>query len=333
MAYSDLVSSGETVVADSATTYNFAFDSPISQDSSPHIVFMGFQLDATAAAALAPIGTIGKLITSLRVKVGSNILVDWDSSIAYESGSSATTSVAQLSVLAQTLGGEDYFWGQPDAQDNELLTGISFPVGLDATKSHRVNVTIGFDDMSDWVGAVGGLNAGGELNVSLGYGTATEATMIGAGQQFTHSASATRVVTIHGKTGWQMLGVLICNDTETDETTEIRVNNGQFRALRPDQWRTLNGRTSKNPIRAMDTLTAEANTNPNYLTRQPGTLFMDLRRITAGSSIDISVQTSAATTIRYYPVYVAAINAKSGSGPKQTISKSQSTSSTVVNES
>lgn len=332
MAYTELISSQLTLNADAATTYSFAFDTPIAVDGSPHITTMGFQIDAVMAAAItSQTGTIGKLITQLQVKVGANTIIDWYSPIAYASGSSATLSVAQLSVMAQSIGGEDYFWGEPNNVDKAILTGLSIPCGLDASKSHRVNVTIGLDDVTDWYGGATGF-ASSEMNVELNYGISKEATLIGASQQFDHSANATRVVTIFGKQGWSMLGIMVCNDSELDEMTEIRANNGAFRALKPSQWRTLFGRTRRNTIRALPNMTSEVSLVPTELVSQGGSLFMDLRRLTPGASIDLSVTTTAATTLRYFPIYVAAINARTGQAPRQTATNPQSTTQTVVTE-
>ena len=50
MGYTDLVSSGVTLNANTAATYNFAFDTPACMDGSPHITHMGLQLDATMDA-------------------------------------------------------------------------------------------------------------------------------------------------------------------------------------------------------------------------------------------------------------------------------------------
>ena len=332
MAYTELISSQLTLAVDDATTYSFAFDTPIAADGSPHITSIGFQIDAVMAAAITnQTGSIGKLITQLQVKVGANTIIDWYSPIAYAAGSSATLSVAQLSVLAQSIGGEDYFWGEPNNVDKAILTGLSIPCGLDASKSHRVNVTIGLDDVTDWYGGATGFVTR-ELNAELNYGVSKEATLIGASQQFEHSENATRVVTIFGKAGWQMLGVMVCNTSELDQMTEIRANNGAFRALKPSQWRTLFGRTRRNYIRALPNMTAEVSLVPTQLVAQGGSLFMDLRRLTAGASIDLSVTTSAATTLRYFPVFVANINARTGSAPKQTAINPQSTTATVVTE-
>jgi hypothetical protein len=332
MAYNDLISSQVTLVAKDATIYSFAFDTPIAADSSPHLTQLGFQIDATMTAAITnQTGTIGKLITQLRVKVGSNTLIDWFSPVAYESGSSATTSVAQVSVLAQSIGGEDYFWGDPNGVTKTMLTGISFPVGLDASKSHRVNVTIGFDDVVDWYGGATGFSSG-SLNVELAYGVSKEATLIGSSQQFDTSANAERTCTIHGKAGWNMLGVFVANTTETDGITDIRTNNGSFRALKPSQWRTLFGRTRRNTVRAMSTLVSDENTSPNELNMMAGSLFLDLRRLTAGAGIDLSIQTTAEQTVHFYPVYVAGISARTANAPSQTAVNVQSTTATVVTE-
>ena len=63
MAYVDLVSTQLTPVQGGAT-YNFAFDTPVSQDGSPHLTHIGFQIDgAVGAGAAYQSGGIGRLIS------------------------------------------------------------------------------------------------------------------------------------------------------------------------------------------------------------------------------------------------------------------------------
>ena len=64
MAYVDLVSSGQTLVSNTGASYNFAFDTPVSQDGSPHLTMLGVQLDLTLGGAAAVTSTLSNLTVS-----------------------------------------------------------------------------------------------------------------------------------------------------------------------------------------------------------------------------------------------------------------------------
>lgn len=332
MAYTDLVSSGVTLVADTATTYNFAFDTPIAADGSPHITHMGLQLDATMADNPTFDTPLSGLITSLRIKVGANIILDWNEPVA----NAGTKQVPQLGLLAQTLGGEDWL-NEYDQTNFKFLSNLTFPMGLDASRSHRVNVTVALADVSTWGGNTAGLTAASsQMNVPVTYGTSTESTIIGSRQDFIISAGATRTTTIYGKDGWSMLGVLACTDSlSTDKFTEFRINNGAFRELKIDQWRALNGRFSGSFLTGVS-VAASSNLGaiPVQYNYQPGVVFLNLRRITAGANIDMAVTNgeSSDSTLSSFPVWVAPIGQKQSKAPRQTASTKDSTTATVENE-
>lgn len=328
MAYTDLVSTGITLVADTATSYNFAYDTPIASDGSPHIVKMGLQLDATMADNPTFTSTLAGLITSVRIKVGSNIIVDWNDPV----GIADSEVISQLGVVVQRIGGEDWLL-EYNQTSFKVLSQLTFPMGLDATKTHRVNVTLGFADVSTWSSTNAGFNVNAtELNMVLDYGTATEATIIGSRQDFIISADATRTITVYGKQGWSMLGVHLCGDSATDDQfSKVRINNGAFRELTLTQWRSLNNAFGKNPLQYLPTALSGGLSAPQYKAVQEGSVFLNLRRITAGANIDMAITEgqSASNTASLFPVWVAPIGKGSGKAPKQTAKSVQSTTSTV----
>lgn len=324
MAYVDLVSSGVTLVTDTATTFNFAYDTPIAADGSPHITMLGIQLDLDMGAAPTLTGTASQLIDSLRIKVGSNEIINYDNPAIDNDGA----FVGNLGVIAQTVGGIDTC---VIYDTSKVLAELSLPFGLDASKSHRVNVQIRLAKATDWNNKAITV-ASSEMNMIHYYGTSTEATLYGSRQDFQLTSGATRTITVHGKQGWSMLGVFAMNETaNTDSISKVRVNNGAFRQLTIQQWRNINGNSWRSPLRYLNTGAGEA-AAPNWVTAQKGALFIDLMRLTAGAPIDMSVTASATKTYSFLPVWVAPINGNASSPPKQTKKTVQNTSEFVVSE-
>ena len=319
MAYVDLVSTGVTPIAGGAT-YNFAFDTPIAADGSPHITHLGFQADLVTAGAWAAQSTLGRLITNYRVKVGSTTIINFDDPFSDPDG----TTPGNLSVLAQKVGGVDALQA---ISNSNLLGELSLPFGIPANVSHRVNVSITLADESSWAGVA--LTPGStEFNMVTYFGTAKEQVCYGSRQDFDLTNAATRTITIYGKQGYAMLGVSIINDSDEDSASSIRVNNGAFRDLKAAQWRVLDG------TYGMGIRSDAAADSPSWVLKRAGYQFIDLKRITAGSNVDLAVTAAQTTTASFFPVYVAPINAKSGPAPKQTAPGAPvNVTATVNNES
>jgi len=329
MAYTDLVSSQTTVVQDTATTYNWAYDLPASVDNSPHVQQMGILLTGSFAADATLTSTLTGLINRLRVKVGSNTIINWDDVVTTGTGA----VVPQLSVLIQKLGGVDAI--QTQAGTGQAFQAmVTFPVGLDASRSHRVNVQLGFDDVSTWSAASGGFASGCVLNMIHIYGTATESVIVGSRQDSTGlTDGAENVITFYGKKGWNMLGVLLCAPSvSADGWTNIRVNNGAFRELPSSVWRMLNGTATTDPLQYLNTFTSEENTAPQWRTKQEGVEFLDLRRISAGANIDMTVTSAGGVVISGYPIWVSAIGSGTGNPPRQTAKAVQNVTGQVIGE-
>lgn len=325
MAYVDLVSSGVTLVSDTATTYNFAYDSPVSADGSPHITMLGIQLDLTMTGGAPTLtGTASQLIDSLRIKVGSNEIINYDNPAIDNDGA----FIGNLGVIAQTVGGVDT---TVVYDTDKVLAELSLPFGLDATRSHRINVQIKLAKATSWNDKAITASSS-EMNVIHYYGTSTEATLYGSRQDFTLTSGSTRTITVYGKQGWNMLGVFAMNETaNTDSISKVRVNNGAFRELKIQQWRNINGNSWRSPLRYLNTGGADV-ASPNWVTGQKGNLFIDLMRLTAGAPIDMSVTATANKTYSFAPVWVAPIGKGTGQAPKQTKSVKQNTTEFVVTE-
>jgi hypothetical protein len=322
MAYVDLVSTGLTPVQ-GGSTYNFSYDTPISADGSPHITHIGFQVDGKVGAGPAFVSTIGRLISNMRVKIGANTILDFNDPFSNIDG----TTPSNLSCLASKVRGVDMI-SPVNADGSEFISEVALPFGLDASRSHRVNFTITLGSETTWCGQAFDVGAT-QFNVVNYYGTAADSTLYGSRQDFTLTNGAERAITVYGKQGWSMLGISAINDTDADEISQIRVNNGAFRALKIQQWRVLDS-TYLNGIR---TITAGFLNTPNWVLSRAGFVFLDLKRITAGANIDLIVSSTADTTYSFFPVWVAPLNAKTANAPQQTIKTVSSTAKDVESES
>lgn len=324
MAYVDLISTNVTPVV-GGSTYNFAYDTPISADGSPHITHIGFQIDmGLAAGAVTNGATIGRLVSNYRIKVGSETVLNFDDPAA----AADATTPSNLSVLAQKVGGID---ASVFVSPTSMIGELTLPFGIDATKSHRVNVSITLLSETSWCGKAL-IPASTEFNMIHYYGTSAEATLYGSRQDFTLTTGAERAITVYGKQGWEMLGVVAINDSDEDDLDEIRVNNGAFRALPPQQWRVLDS-TYTSGIRSEGAGDGTTAPSPEWSIQRLGFLFVDLKRLTAGANIDIVVSSTANTTYSFFPVWVASIGQGTGVAPTQNQKTVSSTGMNVEKQS
>jgi len=320
MAYVDLVSTQLTPIK-GGTTYNFSFDTPVSQDGSPHLTHIGFQIDgAVSAGANYKSGGIGRLISNYRIKVGSNTLLD------FNDPAPAADALVQsnLSFLAAKVGGWD---ACAESVADSFIGELTLPFGIDATRSHRINVTLTLNNEEDWCGQTFDV-AATEFNMVMYYGTATDSTLYGSRQDFTLTNGATRAITAYGKTGWNMLGIAAINDADVDQVSEIRSNNGAFRALKVEQWRVLDSTYTQG---VQDTKPDSAVWSA--VTKRAGFVFLDLKRLTAGADISLMVTSSADTTYSFFPVWVAPIGRSAGNPTRQTQKSISNTASDVNSQS
>jgi len=253
----------------------------------------------------------------------------------------APATIGQFGVLIQRLGGTDYA-ANTDLAALTTIGEITWPVGLDAGQTHRVNVTVTLGNEAANMGNQALVAGTSQLNVIAQYGVSSESTIVGSRQDFILSAGSTRTITIYGKQGWSMLGAYTANDSAAlDGITECRVNNGAFRELTTTQWRGLN-----NSFSATGTGNLQLGNQPDqaasglmspkvFAAGQAGAVFFNLRRITAGANIDMAVtcEPVANHTVAFYPVWVAPIGRGTKNPVRQTASTVQSTTATVESAS
>ena len=166
------------------------------------------------------------------------------------------------------------------------------------------------------------------------YGTSADATLYGSRQDFTLTNGAERAITTYGKTGWSMLGVVAINDSDADEISEVRVNNGAFRALSVQDWRVLDS-TYLDGIRAEGAGTGVAigTLAPSWVLMRLGFLFIDLKKLTAGANIDMTVTSTADTTYSFFPIWCAPIGQNTGAPVRQQQKTVSSTAYNVESQS
>ena len=216
MAYVDLMSTGVTpvqVAAAGTTTYNFSYDTPIAADGSPNITHIGFQIDGQLEADYLGLSTLGRLINSMRIKIGSNTIIDFNDPAPNADGATP----GNLSVLCQKVGGFDVLSPVQAAAAKDILGEMTLPFGLDASKSHRVNVQITLNSEIDWSGDAAGKwsVANTEFNMVHYFGQSKDTTIYGSRQDFTLTNGAIRSITIYGKPGYEMLGISCMTVTPT----------------------------------------------------------------------------------------------------------------------
>tara|TARA_R110000824_G_scaffold140603_2_gene306690 strand:+ start:78 stop:1058 length:981 start_codon:yes stop_codon:yes gene_type:complete len=324
MAYVDLVSTGVTPVA-GGSTYNFAYDTPISADGSPHITHIGFQVDLTVAAGgLAANSTLGRLISDYRIKIGSETILNFND----PAPSADAITPSNLSCLTQKVGGVD---ATTSTSETTIEGEITLPFGIDASRSHRVNISITLLSETAWCGQAL-TPATSEFNMIHYYGVSSDATLYGSRQDFTLTSSAERAITTYGKSGWEMLGVVAINDTDADEISQIRVNNGAFRALSLTQWRVLDS-TYTQGIRSEGAGAGATINVPAWVLARAGFSFLDLKRLTAGANIDMTVSATADTTYSFFPIWVANIGQTTAKAPRQNQKSVSSTAYNVESQS
>ena len=324
MAYVDLVSTGVTPVAGGAT-YNFAYDTPISADGSPHITHIGFQMDMTVAAGGLTVGsTIGRLISDYRIKIGSETILNFND----PAPAADALTPSNISCLTQKVGGVD---ATTSTSATTIEGEITLPFGIDASRSHRVNISITLLSETAWCGRAL-TPATTEFNIIHYYGVSADATLYGSRQDFTLTNNAERAITTYGKSGWEMLGVVAINDTDADEISQIRVNNGAFRALSLTQWRVLDS-TYTQGIRSEGAGDGAAVNVPAWVLARGGFTFLDLKRLTAGANIDMTVSATADTTYSFFPIWVANIGQSTAKAPRQNQKSISSTAYNVESQS
>ena len=336
MAYTDIIHTEYNLVQTAGSTINYAFDSPVSNDGSPHMTHLCFQFDLTMSGPVVAVPCGGDaLISDVRIKVGSRELINFQQTL-YDTGMVSST-ITGLGVLAQKVGGYTTVHFDP-ANPTIMVANMCLPFGLDASVPHRFNITLTTFNADSFVVGGGALTvASSNLNMIAHYGVSKDTVQYGSRQDFNITAAAQRNFVIYGKQGWNMLGILQTGNYTTqaaqvDDFTDIRLKNGAFRTLTMFDWRMINGDSWNAPLQFPDP--ALGGTTPQYKGQQLGAIFLDLRRLTAGANAELlGTAAVTATASSFFPVWVAPVGTRTPSPPKQTVTTVDSTTEEVVGQS
>ena len=334
MAYTDIIHTEYNLVQTAGSTINYAFDSPVSNDGSPHMTHLCFQFDLTMSGPVIGLPVGGDaLVSDVRIKVGSRELINFQQTL-YDTGMN-TTTVTGLGVMAQKVGG---YTTVHRSGANSYVANMCLPFGLDASVPHRFNITLTtFDADAFCIGAGALTIASSELNMIAHYGVSKDTVQYGSRQDFNITANAQRNFVIYGKQGWNMLGVLQTGNyttlaTQVDDFTDIRLKNGAFRTLTMFDWRMINGDMWNSPLQYPDPVIG--GTTPQYKGQQLGAIFLDLRRLTAGANAELlGTAAVTATATSFFPIWVAPVGTRTPAPPKQTVVTVDSTTEEVVGQS
>ena len=124
-------------------------------------------------------------------------------------------------------------------------------------------------------------------------------------------------------------GVLIQNDRDQDDFSEIRVISQSDYSLETNFWRYL----SSDLYNGVEYGSSASQLALNFAQLSPGTLFVPLFGLARGDDIRLQVTTTAARTLLFNPVLVAAANAKEAQMPGQTQAVKTNTLSAVLDRS
>ena len=124
-------------------------------------------------------------------------------------------------------------------------------------------------------------------------------------------------------------GVLIQNDRDQDDFSEIRVISQSDYSLETNYWRYLNS----DLYNGVEYGSSGSQLSLNFAQLSPGTLFVPLFGLARGDDIRLQVTTTSAQTLLFNPVLVAAANAREAQMPAQTQAVKTNTLSAVLDRS
>ena len=124
-------------------------------------------------------------------------------------------------------------------------------------------------------------------------------------------------------------GVLVQNDRDQDDFSEIRVISQSDYSLETNYWRYLNS----DLYNGVEYGSSGSQLALNFAQLSPGTIFVPLFGLARGDDIRLQVTTTAARTLLFNPVLVAAANAKEAQMPGQTQAVKTNTLSAVLDRS
>lgn len=268
-------------------------------------------------------GDFANIISRLRLVYNGATMFDYQS----QSDDGDRVGSSRLSYLLNTLGGRTY--QEPIAADGTSLDyyltiplGVSVPVGV----STRVELHHSYLDADDYGG---GALSSAKVAVWCRFNSAVaQQTRVNTAQSFDHSAT-TQQVTIYGDaSAGQMAGILIQNDADEDQLNGIQIIGQSMFEIPKTMLRLQNGDLANMNI-GLDPSKSSIAQTPQV--KVAGCLFIPLYNLTAGADAVILVNSSAATTRFYSPIFVRPVGEPHGPPAQQNAAEPNNTTGAVIN--
>jgi len=286
--------------------------------------FLTLRYDLTFADNPVAASDITSVISSVRVIVNGSVQHDFIAGFA----SNANQEASQYSYMLNKTGGRSV--EVSDAADATARVGfINIPLGavLNSQGQNRIECIVG------WAATGAGATiASGKLEWWGRYNDATQTGQIlGSSTTFQHSLNAQEQVIVRCPTllpsGAKISGLLVLNDDNSDGmgTQGLRINSLSNFGLTPAQWRMING----DLMNGVEFNAGSAGDSLTYLQGVDGSLLIPVFDLTLGD-IAITVDNTAATTRRYFPVITYPVGQKAAEMQRQTQRVAGSSSKAIL---
>ena len=267
-------------------------------------------------------GDFGNIISRLKLVYNGATIFDYKSQFA--DGDRVGSS--RLSYLLNAIGGRTF--QEPTAADGTSVDyyvtiplGVSVPVGV----STRIELHHAYMDADEYGG--GALSSANVAVWARFNDAVAQQTRVNTATSFTHTATQQQVTVYGDASAGQMAGILIQNDTDADELTGIQVI-GQSQFSVPKTMLRLQNGDLANMNLAFNPAFSTAGQQPQV--KVAGALFVPLYNLSAGADAVLLVDSSAATTRYYTPIFVRPVAEPHGPPAQQNASEPNNTTGAVI---
>jgi hypothetical protein len=335
--YWDLMHTSSDGPGAAAIERRYAFYVPPSNISGVNsLVNFGFMIEATPSGAALPNGTLGHAVKRYQVLVDGKPLLDYVNPLSTTDPDA--TGPNDFDYYVQKAGGTVV--QLPRGQTAALTYIQHLPMGIPLQSySQRIEVVVNYDVFDN---AAGFWNAGVttsafKISMLAMYGQASESIQIGSAKTYTHSANSTETVVVSGNApAGALAGVIVFNDTQADElgTDGIKAQLGGNYQLPLDLIEVLNGDArGMGALHVPDITNTDRTVAPTSYGGLAGATFINTYNLTPGANLNLVIQSSAATTRYYYPVFVKALSGPASKVPKQGVTKKVKPTQTILDDS
>lgn len=281
-----------------------------------------FRFTGTLNAAGDIDSDLASAISQMRVILNGESFFDYRQ--GYSTPNSGASEASQFGYFLNSMG--ENLSSEVVAQTTVKEAYLRIPCGIQAPPGvSRLEYTFSTT-------ATGGASTNTQVEVWCVYNDSMQTrTTVAAATSFTASGTGQEEVVVRVPANFPgvLAGVLVQNDRAQEDISEIRVVSQSDYSLEVNYWRYLNSDLFNTVLFG----SAASQTQLNISQLSPGTVFVPLYGLARGDDIRLQVTTSAARTLLFNPVLVAAANAKSAAEPGQTQAVKNNTLQAVLERS